>query len=128
MIDIDKTSIRDSIYLFRPKKGYYHIGKINKYSMTDLIEKRRTMIHVKYKPGKLERYRMIRRILPIENFSFKRSGKEFVNEQKFGSNTFTFRTKLEMLVFLDKYSRELCNTSLLQEIDARKRKESLHFI
>ena len=46
----------------------------------------------------------------------------------FGSNMFTFRDKLQMLVFLDKYYRHLCKDQLLKEIQTNKLKNSLHFI
>ena len=128
MVDLDKISLDDEIFLFRPQKKSYLKGKVTKIFRAPITRKRLTHFVVEYKKGVKTKHLSIKRLLPVEIFAFKNDSKAFIGGEKFGRNPYTFRTKMEMLIFLDLYSRDLCNEDLKDEIEALKRNQSSLFI
>ena len=116
MIDLTKVQEGDVVYLFRPNKGSYHKGlvKTKKINITVLYEGTKTKI--------------VRGLFDTEIRYFRQEPFSHMRYKRFGDNEYVFRTKLEMCVFLDKYAKEKCNNSLLDEIASYKRKESMYFI
>ena len=124
MIDLDKVKEGDIVYLFRPKKGTYYKATISYLQDVSFP----VAMRCKYHNGNKEAITKVLRTQMIEKLSLDEKNKHSIRKHKFSSNFYTFKSKTEMLVFINKFAYYLGNKNMILELDKHKKQNSIYYV
>jgi len=124
MVNIDRIEVNNSIWMFRPDKGYYLKGSIRRYKESKGGKK--LLVQIRYtKNGKNTKYRLLHALSYKDENYIKQ---DLTERFKFGNNFYCYRSYIEMLLSLNKWSYNLCNHQLQEEIKISKTKNSIMWL